>query len=446
MKRTYRKLISILLLVTLGFFSLPGENIHAESFDVEAESAILVDAESGKILFAKNADIPLPPASMTKIMTEYLVWEAIENGDITWETTTQISDYAYSISANDTFSGVGLYQEKDYTVRTLYEAMAINSDNATTIALAELIADTEPEFVKLMNDKAEEIGLTDAVFINSSGLDNKDLGEYKPKDFDDNATNLLSAKSTALLAYHFVNEYPDALEISSQPELTFDGKEIHNWNHMLDHSASYLKQFHYEGVDGLKTGYTDTAGYCFTGTAQRDDKRLITVVMKTDSEEARFKETGRLLDHGFKSFEKEELFKAGDKPKGQKVVEVEKGKQKEVEVGLSDPITFPIKSGEADNYEIEFTIDEKQLNKDGKLVAPIKKGKKIGSAQIVNKDGEDPGYITDLEGKTSLEVVTIDAVDKDNWFMLSLKAIGSFFANLFSTIFETVKGWFFVVN
>src|SRR5699024_10063999 len=128
----------------------------AESLDLQAESAILVDAETGKVLYAKNADMALPPASMTKMMTEYLAWEAVESGEISWDTTTQISDYAYSISANEMFSGIGLTQNKDYTVRELYEAMAVFSDNATTIALAELIAGSEGEFVKMMNDKAEE--------------------------------------------------------------------------------------------------------------------------------------------------------------------------------------------------------------------------------------------------------------------------------------------------
>lgn len=446
MKHTYRLLISIMLLVAIVFMTNPNNRVQAESFQVKAESAILVDGNTGKILFAKNSDMPLPPASMTKIMTEYVVWDAIENGEISWETTTQISDYAYDISGNTSFSGVGLKQNQDYTVRELYEAMAINSDNATTIALAELISGSEPEFVKRMEKKAEEIGLPDYNFINASGLDNKDLGKHRPKGIDENATNLLSAKSAALLAYHFINDYPEALEITSIPETKFDEKTISNWNLMLEHDTTYLEQYYYEGVDGLKTGYTDLAGYCFTGTAERDGNRLITVVMKTDSEDARFKETARLLDYGFKQFAETELFKKDAKPKKQKALPVEKGKKKTVEVGLKEAISFPVKSGEEDAYDIEFTIDKKHLNKEGKLVAPIEKGTKVGTAKIVYKNGTDAGYITDVEGESSLDVVTIDDVDKDNWFMLTLKAIGGFFANLFRTIFDTVKGWFFVVK
>ena len=415
---------------------------QAKELDVKAESAILVDAETGKILYAKNPDLELPPASMTKMMTEYLVWEAIEEGDIDWDTTTQISDYPYSLSADDTFSGVGLTQNKDYTVRQLYEAMAINSDNATSIALAELIAGSEGEFVKLMNEKAEEMGMTEYEFVNSSGLDNDSLGDNYPKGTDPDASNLMSARSAALLAYHLVNDYPEALDISSIPETEFDDQTIRNWNYMLPHDASYLKQFAYEGVDGLKTGFTDLAGFCFTGTATRDDNRLISVVMKTDSEEARFKETAKLFDYGFKQFETTELFPEGYQEKDQLTIPVAKGKNKEVEVAIKDAIHLPIKNGDEEKYQLQYHIDKKQLNKDNKLTAPIKKGEKIGTAELTFEGETDHGYLEDGKDNHTVELIATEDVDKKNWFMLILGAIGSFFANLFSTIVDTVKGWF----
>lgn len=148
-------------------------------------------------------------------MTEYLVLEAIETGQISWDTTTWISDYAYSISANNSFSGIGLKQNKNYTVRQLYEGMSIISDNATTIALAEMIAGSEGEFVKMMNAKGQELGLTDFEFVNSTGLPNSSLGENYPEGTDPNGDNLMSARSAALLAYHLINDYPEALDFSS---------------------------------------------------------------------------------------------------------------------------------------------------------------------------------------------------------------------------------------
>lgn len=415
-----------------------------EELNIEAESAILVDAETGKILYAKKPDLTLPPASMTKMMTEYLVLEAIESGDISWDTTTQISDYPYGISANTSFSGVGLRQNVDYTVRALYEAMAINSDNATTIALAELIAGSEGEFVKLMNQKAEEIGLPESEykFVNTTGLENSSLGENYPEGTDPDATNLLSARSSALLAYHLINDYPESLEISKIPQTEFDGHTIVNWNRMLPHEGDNFKQYFYKGIDGLKTGHTDLAGYSFTGTAERDGNRLITVVMKADSEDQRFKETAKLLEYGYTQFEKEEIFPADYQLEEQTTIPVIKGKKKTVEVAINSAFHVPVKDGQAENYSIEYHFDEKLFNKEGELTAPLEKGEKIGTAELVYNGEKDYGYIIDETDQRVVDLVTIEAVEKSNWFMITLGAIGDFFANLFSSIVDTVKGWF----
>jgi len=430
-----------LVLVT-SFIAQPFTANAATSLDLNAESAILVDGETGKILYAKNADVALPSASMTKMMTEYLVWEAIEKGQITWETTTQISDYAYSISANNDFSGVGLKQQQDYTVRELYEAMAIYSDNATTIALAELIAGSESEFVKLMNQKGEEMGLQEFEFVNSTGLDNKDLGDNIPEGTDENDINLLSSRSAALLAFHLVNDYPKALEISSIPESEFDGQTLTNWNYMLPHDATYLEPYFYEGVDGLKTGHTDFAGYNFTGTAIRNGERLITVVMKTGSETERFEETAKLLDFGYNNFKTEELFPAGYQLDGQETVPVAKGKEDAVNVSLSEAISVPIKAEEAELYSLKYHIDEDKLNEDGELVAPIEAGEVIGTAELVYEgETEDYGYIFS-NSSNQIDLVTNEAVEKSNWFMLTLGAIGDFFVNLFNTSVDWIKGLF----
>ena len=415
-----------------------------EGLNIEAESAILVDAETGKILYAKNPDMTLPPASMTKMMTEYLVLEAIESGDISWDTTTQISDYPYGISANTNFSGVGLRQNVDYTVRALYEAMAINSDNATTIALAELIAGSEGEFVKLMNQKAEEMGLPESEykFVNTTGLENSSLGENYPEGTDPDATNLLSARSSALLAYHLINDYPESLEISKIPQTEFDGHTIVNWNRMLPHEGDNFKQYYYKGIDGLKTGHTDLAGYSFTGTAEKDGNRLISVIMKADSEDQRFKETAKLLEYGYTQFEKEEIFPADYQLEEQTTISVIKGKKKTVEVATNDAFYAPVKDGQAENYSIEYHFDEKLLNNEGELTAPLEKGKRIGTAELVYHGEEDYGYIIDESDQKVVDLVTIESVEKSNWFMITLGAIGDFFVNLFNSIVDMVKGWF----
>jgi len=437
-----KKFVPVIFAAIMMLVTIIGQPsvIYAKSFDLEAESAILVDFETGKILFAKEPDLVLPPASMTKMMTEYLVWEAIDKGQISWDSTTEISDYSYALSKNNAFSGVGLKQNKDYTVRELYEAMAINSDNATTVALAELIAGSEGEFVELMNQKAEEMGLTDYEFVNSSGLDNESLDGNHPEGTKADDTNLLSARSTALLAYHLVKDFPEALEISSIPETKFDEQEIRNWNWMLDHDASFLKQFYYEGVDGLKTGYTELAGNNFTGTAIRDGQRFITVVMNTKSRESRFEETAKLLDYGFDNFKREEIFPAGYQLPDESTLPVAKGKADTVDIATEQEFSTLIKEEDKENYSIKYHFDKEKVNKDGELTAPIKEGEKVGTAEVVF-EGEDSGYIFD-KNTEQINLVTTDSVEKSNWFMLTLNAIGDFFSNLFSSLIDMIKGWF----
>src|SRR5699024_1837400 len=144
---------------------------------------------------------------------------------------------------------------------------------------------------------------SDYEFVNTTGLENASVGAQYPEGTDRDGTNLLSARSAAVLPYNLINDFDEALDVCSIREAKSDEEEIRNWNWMLPHDASYLEQYQYEGVDGLKTGYTDLAGYSFTGTAERNGKRLITVVMKTGSESERFEETAKLLNYGFSQFE-----------------------------------------------------------------------------------------------------------------------------------------------
>src|SRR5690625_82863 len=430
----YKDKLFMLVVVTIACFIMQPNITEAQTIDTKAKSAIIVDVDTGKILFAKDADEALPPASMTKMMTEYIVLEHIANGDISWDTTTQISDFAYWISGNDSFSGLGLTQDVDYTVKSLYEAMAIYSDNGTSVALAELIAGSEGEFVKMMNEKAEELGLTDAKFVNSTGLDNESLDGKHPEGTKQDDTNLMSARDAANLGYHIVNDYPEALDISGMPETEFDGAEIRNYNWMLDHDAEYLKPYYYEGVDGLKTGNTEVAGYTFRATGEKDGQRLIVVVMKTKDEDERFKETAKLFDYGFDQFEETELFPANYQVEDESTIPVTKGKAKSVEIATQDAVSVPIEKGSEEGYKVVYNLDEELLNEDGELIAPIKKGEKVGNAEIVIDEGEDFGYILDGKEKITVDLVTTEEVKSKNWFSLMLSAIGQFFVSLFDKI------------
>lgn len=214
---------------------------------------------------------------------------------------------------------------------------------------------------------------------------------------------------------------------------------------MLKHGeeSNSLQQYHYEGMDGLKTGHTDLAKYCFTGTAERDENRFISVVMKAESMEARFQETAKLLDYGFDQFENEEIFPAGYQLEEESSIPVLKGKEDRVQVATDKAFTAPVRGEQADNYAVEYQFSEDAVNEDGEITAPIEKGEKVGTAEVTyNGDDDSYGYIMPDKSPKTIDLVAQSTVEKDNWFMLTLGAIGSFFTDIFSTVVDTVKGWF----
>lgn len=442
-KKINRFIYSILALTVLvSSLGINPTVTKAASVELEAESAILVDGETGQILYSKNADIMLPPASMTKMMTEYLVLEAIANGQIDWDTTTQISDYPFRISADVASSGIGLTQNKAYSVYELYEGMAIISDNATTIALTELIAGSEGEFVRMMNEKGEEMGLPDFQFVNSTGLPNASLGDDYPEGTDPDSDNLMSARSAALLAYHLVNDYPEALDFSSTMMSELDGYPLENLNWMLPWNNDNFAQYHFDGIDGLKTGFTNEAGYTFTGTAVQDGRRLISVVMRTGSRGARFLETKRLMDYGYREFNEQELYPAGYQLEDESTVPVSKGKEDIIEIELAESLSSLVRIGEEDDYSISYVLSEEKLNEAGELIAPLEQGEKIGTAELVYQGNVNYGNILAGKDVQTVDLVTTTSVEKANWFMISIGAIGDFFSGIFSVVVDTVSGWF----
>ncbi|MGV3488555.1 MAG: D-alanyl-D-alanine carboxypeptidase family protein [Tuberibacillus sp.] len=436
-----------LMLITATLWSPIGAKAESNNdiLNINAKSAILLDAKTGKILYEKNIDQMYPPASMTKMMTEYLVQKAVHDGKIKWSTVVPISQKASDISHNTNFSGVPLRTDYKYTVQSLYEALAIFSSNAAAVALAELLGGgNEANFVKQMNQTAKKLGMTETKYINSSGLDNVDLGKYIATG-GPNDTNLISARDLAKIAFHIVNEYPEALKVSSIPEKDFvagPGEVVHmtNYNYMLPGFGVNMREFKYPGVDGLKTGFTDAAGECFTGTVKQGDRRFISVVMGTASEQARFLETKKLYDYGFQQTENKKIVGAGYKFKDKKSIAVSKGKAKEVDIDVKETINIPVESGQAKNYKPVLHLDKSLLNKDGKLKAPIKKGQTVGYVTVdyIGK-GQKPDY---LYGQIKVPVVTTESVDKANWFVLTFRAIGGFIGGIFSGAIDMVKGWF----
>lgn len=445
-KALVRWLLLPILMVSM-VVTQPVSTDAEESLKLLVDSAILIDADTGKILYEQNADTAVGIASMTKMMTEYLLFEAIEDGTVKWDQQYSMTESTYKISQDRRLSNVPLRQDGSYSIEELYEAMAIYSANAATMAIAETIAGTETEFVNMMNKKAQELGLVDYKFVNSTGLNNADLQGMHPQGTDANDENIMPANSVAKLAFHLLKDYPEVLKTTSIPSKVFregtpDAIKMDNWNFMLPELV-----YAYKGakVDGLKTGTTDFAGHSFTGTAEKDGLRVIAVVTKAvDSDgkgsyKARFDATSALFNYGFAQFSKVEIAPAGYEFKNQKSVSVSKGKESQVGIAVKEPIEMVIKPKEKDLYTPKLVLDEKKF-KEGSIEAVIKKDEVIGHVELVKSEGTDYGYITGEVKST--DVVTTETVERANWFSLGLRAIGDFFGKLWNGTTDFVGGLF----
>jgi serine-type D-Ala-D-Ala carboxypeptidase (penicillin-binding protein 5/6) len=454
-KLFYRKIIASSLAMIMFFSLFAGINkAEAETgLDVNASGAILVDADTGMILYEKNSDTALGIASMTKMMTEYLLLEAVKEGKVKWNQEYLVSPDISKMSHDDDLSNVYLRVEAKYKVEDLYAAMAIESANAATMAIAEIVGGSEAKFVEMMNKKAAELGLEKYKFVNSSGLNNRDILRYFSEVVGDpDEENIMSAKDVASLASHLIHDFPEVLKTSSIPEKIFakgteDEFVMDNWNWMLegyeeiaDRYPNY-QQFVYDGLDGLKTGSTPFAGYNFTGTAIRDGQRYISVVMNTSSQSERFRETRKVLDYAFNNFKKEEILPKHYQVKGKKTLPVIKGKEDQVKVYTKEAVNLVVKNGEKDNFKTTLTLDKKKVNNQGELTAPIKKGQKVGTLTLQPKEAGNLGFLT-KEGQITVDVIAAEDVDKANWFVLMMRGIGGFFGDLWGGISSTVKGWF----
>ncbi|RDI41869.1 D-alanyl-D-alanine carboxypeptidase family protein [Falsibacillus pallidus] len=272
------------------------KKITLPNMGIQGKSVLLLNAKDGSILYEKNIHESLPPASISKMMTELLVLRAIKKGEIQWDQSIKISDYAYAISSHPGFASIHLEKGKPYTVRELYEGMAIRSANEAAIALAETVSGSEKNFVAEMNKTAQQLGLTETHFVDSTGLSNLDLGDYYTTG-GPNDTNVMSANDIGLLAMELLKEFPEILDVMKQSSVTFGDHRYTNTNWMLPKINKH--DLGYAGVDGLKTGFTDEAGYCFAGTVKKDGTRLISVILGAPSKAARYTETKRLYDAAY---------------------------------------------------------------------------------------------------------------------------------------------------
>ena len=344
----------ILILLMINFLFIPVVSAEDLKLAENAKSAILIEASTGEILFEKNADERLVPASMTKMMSMLVIIEAIENGDLKWNQEIQVSENASSMGGSQILLETG----EKMSVRDLFKGVAIASGNDAVVALAEAVAGTEDAFVQKMNDKAKELGLKNTNFKNPHGLDT--------------ANHYSSARDMSLIAKELV-KHEKVLEFTSVYE---DYLRENTDRKIWLVNTNKLVRF-YDGVDGLKTGFTEGAGYCLTATAKKDGMRVIAVVMGEADSKTRNQEVSEMLDYAFAQYKLDNLLEDGYSLGKYKVYN---GKDEFVTVIPKDGATILRKKGEkSSKATYEALVYE--------LKAPLKKGDIVGSLKI-KEDGK----------------------------------------------------------
>jgi len=346
------KKIVFILISLFSFIFI--KNVNAVEMDISAKSAILVDFNTGKVLYSKNENEPLAMASMTKVMSMLLIMEKIDDGSLKYDDIVEISTESSSMGGSQIFLNPG----DKYKVVDLLKGVAMASANDAVVALAEKTYGSKEHFIEAMNKKAESLGLKNTHFVNVHGLDEE--GHYSSAyDMSVMARELL--KHEKILDFTRVYE-----EYLTKP----DGSQIWLVN------TNKLVRF-YDGVDGLKTGFTQNAGYCLTATGKKNNLRLISVVMGEESIEKRSSDTVKLLNYGFNTF-KVNLIKNKSEILGK--VNVQKGKKENVDVVLvNDLIELLNASDKPSNYKFKILVD--------KITAPVKKGDVIGKVKVLDDNG-----------------------------------------------------------
>ncbi len=317
--------------------------------NIDASSYILMDFNSSKVLAEKAADQPLPPASLTKLMTVYVVFRELSSGHLTLDEKVTVSKKAWRTPGSRMFIEVG----KQVSVEDLLKGVIIQSGNDASVALAEHVAGNESTFAALMNQNAERLGMLNTQFKNSTGLPEE--GHYT------------TVHDLAILAQAIIKEFPEYYKWDAQKEFTYNNITQHNRNKLLWRDKS---------VDGLKTGHTEEAGYCLVASAKRNDMRLISVVMGTDSENARATESQALLNYGFRFFETRKLYD-GQTP----IIEtrVYKGDHKKLQLGLADDLYVTVPRRNVQDLKAETVVDKI-------IIAPVRKGAEKGLLRVMLLD------------------------------------------------------------
>lgn len=398
-----KKLITLMMtfLLCLGSVAPAFAADKKKGYDATAKHAVAVEANTGKILYEKDASTSTGIGSITKLLTAYMVYKAVDQGDLKWNSKVDISDYPFELTVSAGVSNIPLDARK-YTVKQLLDATLIASANSASIALAEEIGGTESKFVDMMKAQLKDWGITDAKIVNASGLNNSYLGDNIYPGSKSDEENTMSAKDVAVIAQHVVKEYPEILDITKKTEADFDGvNKLKTSNYMLKGQPSYRK-----GVGGLKTGTTDLAGASFVAHSNESGMSIITVILNSDNTDtddyARFTATNDLLNYVVYHWESKTIAKKGQAI-GKSQASVLDGKSKQVTAVAKSDFNIIQKIDANNNKHIKVTTNQMQ--------APVKAGDKVGTATFEDKDLVGEGYLPN-QGMPSMELVAGKEVKK----------------------------------
>jgi D-alanyl-D-alanine carboxypeptidase (penicillin-binding protein 5/6) len=339
------KLVSLLLALLIPALSWAAAKPIPNPPELDATSYFLVDFDSGRVLAEKNPDEAFEPASITKLMTAYLVDKAIDDGDVTLDEMVTISEKAWRMQGSKMFVEVG----KQVSVEELLKGLIIQSGNDASVALAEHIAGSESAFAGYMNHQAKLLGMTNTNYVNSTGW--PDENHYS------------SARDIAILTRAVIAEFPQTYRYYKEREYTFNKIRQFNRNRLLWRDDS---------VDGVKTGHTEAAGFCLVASAERDEMRLISVVLGTKSDKSRTQSSQSLLNYGFRYYESHKLYRADEVLQ---TARIWYGEREQVSLGVGKDIFITIPRGRYRDLDASMEIDRE-------ISAPVTRGQTLGQVKI----------------------------------------------------------------
>lgn len=353
--------------------------------DLDASAYILIDADSGDVLVEHNADQSLPPASLTKMMTSYIAVHELELGNVSENTQVPISEKAWRKGGSKMFVRVGT----QVALIDLLRGIIVQSGNDASVAVAEYFAGSEEAYAQWMNQYAERFGMTNTHFVNATGW---------PAE-----NHLTTARDLSKLAWHIVKDHPHYYELYAEKYFEYNDIRQPNRNKLLWRDPS---------VDGLKTGHTEEAGFCLAASAKKDDTRLIAVVMGTRSDEARARETQKLLAYGFRYYETRKVYAGGEVLQTSPVW---LGKSDKLDIGVEKELYLTLPRGLKGELEVNLSTDEY-------IKAPIAKGQVVGKVTL-SMDGEV---------RAERPLIALNDVEEAGFFGRLMGSIKLFFAKLFA--------------